>query len=400
MQLLFSTYRNQPFFGLILILLLVLNGNSYAQKSENIKPIKKDSILKKEKTAKHTKREKTIAYNGNDGPFIINDTLLYRISAENKLKKTSTFNKDSITVYVDNADKDSFSISLISDYDEPDYEYDLPEKMIIVSDIEGNFNAFSSFLFSNKVIDKNFNWIYGEGHLVLNGDFVDRGKNVTQVLWLIYKLEQQAEALDGKVHFILGNHEILNFNGDHRYNRGKTIKAAKDISQLESKKDALRFLYSKNSELGKWLSTKNVIEKIGDYIFAHAGLSPETLKYDLDLKDINKQVRKKYYRLGEIKDKTQLFLYSSKGPFWYRGLAREKIKQTELDALLEHFEAKKIIIGHTPVDSISTKYNGKLIMTDVYHSYQKSSGKSFGLLIEKGIEFVVDDTCIRKPLGN
>jgi len=35
------------------------------------------------------------------------------------------------------------------------------------------------------------------------------------------------------------------------------------------------------------LKTKNVIEKVGDYIFVHAGLSPEILEYELSLSEIN-----------------------------------------------------------------------------------------------------------------
>ncbi len=54
--------------------------------------------------------------------------------------------------------------------------YNLPDKIIVISDIEGNFDAFSGFLLNNKVIDNNYNWIFGNGHLLLNGDFVDREK--------------------------------------------------------------------------------------------------------------------------------------------------------------------------------------------------------------------------------
>ncbi|WAC03282.1 hypothetical protein N7U66_06875 [Lacinutrix neustonica] len=60
--------------------------------------------------------------------------------------------------------------------------------MVVISDIEGNYEAFASFLFANKIMDENHNWIFGTGHLVLVGDFVDRGKNVTQVLGLFTSL--------------------------------------------------------------------------------------------------------------------------------------------------------------------------------------------------------------------
>ncbi len=46
-------------------------------------------------------------------------------------------------------------------------------------------------------------------------------------------------------------------------------------------------MYSDKTELGRWLRTKNVIEKIGDYIIVHAGLSLEILDFDLLLYEIN-----------------------------------------------------------------------------------------------------------------
>src|SRR5690606_14672285 len=150
--------------------------------------------------------------------------------------------------------------------------YEMPQRIAVLSDIEGNFNGLSSFLINNHIIDANYNWTFGDGHLVLTGDFVDRGNHVTQVLWLIYKLEMQAEKQGGKVHLILGNHEIMNFQGNWRYNKRKYIKLAQTISKEKDWDKATRFMYSHHTELGNWLRSKNVIEKIGRYIFVHAGL--------------------------------------------------------------------------------------------------------------------------------
>jgi len=44
-------------------------------------------------------------------------------------------------------------------------------KMLVISDIEGNFAAFRKLLQGNGVIDENFNWTFGNGQLVLTGDF-------------------------------------------------------------------------------------------------------------------------------------------------------------------------------------------------------------------------------------
>ncbi len=79
-----------------------------------------------------------------------------------------------------------------SDITIPAVEYDDGEPILAVSDIEGNYKAFRDFLIAHDVIDAHLNWQFGKGHLVLLGDFVDRGQSVTQVLWFIYKLEQDA----------------------------------------------------------------------------------------------------------------------------------------------------------------------------------------------------------------
>ncbi len=44
---------------------------------------------------------------------------------------------------------------------------------------------------------------------------------MTECLWLIYSLEEKAKAAGGYVHFILGNHEIMNMQGDFRYVQDK-----------------------------------------------------------------------------------------------------------------------------------------------------------------------------------
>ncbi len=73
--------------------------------------------------------------------------------------------------------------------------------------MEGNYGAFKSLLQANGVIDAQMKWQYGDNHIVLVGDMVDRGDELLQVLWLIYKLEQEVKEAGGRVHFIIGYHE-------------------------------------------------------------------------------------------------------------------------------------------------------------------------------------------------
>jgi hypothetical protein len=337
-------------------------------------------------------------FDGIDGPYVVSDKI-YNVNSENKLLTTNISKDDSIQVRVNNKDSDEFYFKIRNEHSIEKSEYEMPEKLIAISDIEGNFNAFSSFLKKNGVIDSNFNWIFQNGHLVLVGDFVDRGNNVTQVLWLIYKLEKQAEKNGGKVHFILGNHEIMNFQGNGGYNQEKYIKVAQEISKREEWEKAIQFMFSDNTELGNWLRTKNVIKKIGNYIFVHAGLHPELLDYQIDLNKINSISRKNWdkdlYRNPKY-DGTANFLIGRLSPIWYRGLVTDykyydKINEVDLNKLLEYYHAENIVIGHTVVRNISTDFNGKVIRIDLKHGMEKNSGFTKGLLIENEIEYIIDD---------
>jgi hypothetical protein len=229
------------------------------------------------------------------------------------------------------------------------------------------------------VIDAGYNWTFGDGHLVLTGDFFDRGDQVTEVLWLIYSLEDKAKAAGGYVHFVLGNHEIMNLSGDLRYLHPKYLQNAALVNE-----DYMGGLYGENSEIGRWLRTKNIVEKVGNILFMHGGISAEMNFIDISLNKINELARPYYPdSTSKYTDPKVEVIYSDWGPFWYRGYYQGKTIATigQIDSTLEKYNVKKIATGHTVIsDTISVLHNGKLINTDVHHA----KGHSEALLIEGG----------------
>lgn len=331
-----------------------------------------------------------------DGPYVIyrnGSTIIKQV-----IKGTNDFacRSDSISGFIEGKlitcnINDSLSfVTIIKDtlvVENPVYE--MPEKLIAISDIEGNFGAFREFLINNKVINSNNQWIYGRGHLVLNGDFFDRGLNVTECLWFVYHLEQEAVKNGGYVHFILGNHEIMNMNDDIRYVRNKYLKNA------ELMDEDYRSFYKQNTELGRWLETKNIVEKIGNYLFLHGGISEELNMLNPAIEDINTKSRNYYYSSKAARqsgDTLVSTVFSSKySPFWYRGYVEETIKEESLDLTLKIFNVNKIVVGHTIVDDVRYFYSKKVIGIDTDHA----EGDTEGLLIENGSEFRVDKTGIK-----
>lgn len=347
--------------------------------------------------------------NGIDGPYIIGNKV-YTVNAENKLTEKNLDRTKLLTIKTGLSEIPEFSVELKNNYPVENEEYEMPEKLIAVSDIEGNFTAFYSLLLSNKVIDKKGNWIFGKGHLILNGDFFDRGSQVTQLLWLIYHLESQALKSGGKVHYILGNHEIMNLYGNASDNDFKYIEAAKRISGQTDWDKAVRYLYSENSELGKWLRSKNIIEKIGDVLFAHGGLNPNHSKEKFTLSDLNETAHSYIGTRplsGKLKNaKDELVVGTLNSPYWDRrlnfdwknrlyflsnGIKAKETTQKELEDILMFYGASKLVIGHSVVEDISSGYEGKVIKIDVEHSENMRSGKTKGLLIEDEEFYKIDD---------
>lgn len=275
---------------------------------------------------------------------------------------------------------DSFSFPLKKKHDiEPDH-YPLADNMLVVSDIEGNFEAFKLILQSARVINEKFEWTYGKGRLVLVGDFFDRGLNVTEVLWLVYKLESEAEAVGGKVHFLLGNHEAMNLCGEYGYVRNKYLENAQLIGE------DYRLWFDNNSELGRWLRTKNVVEKIGKYVFCHAGISPELARSTMTFADLN-QVGRKYLgtSYGLINDSMAQYVFNPNyGILWYRNAAKNKLTIAEMDAALAFVGGERIVVGHTLVPEVTALYDGRLICVDLFHDENQRLDNLQTLLIEEG----------------
>src|SRR5579863_3887269 len=91
------------------------------------------------------------------------------------------------------------------------------ERIVAIGDIHGDLEVFVNLLKTAKLVDNRNNWIGGKTHLVMPGDFIDRGNNSRKVMDLLMSLEPQAQKAGGRVHALLGNHEAANLYGDLRY---------------------------------------------------------------------------------------------------------------------------------------------------------------------------------------
>lgn len=309
----------------------------------------------------------------NDGPYIFlkNDNTLNIKYIDKKQNgnfqaREKDYSRDSLnfgTCYFP-IDSTSFSFPIRTNFKIENNIYNDDNDILAISDLEGNYKTFRDFLIKNKVIDENLKWSFGKGHLVLVGDFVDRGEFVTQLLWFIYKLEQDAEQKGGQVHFIVGNHELKNMHGNYKSASSKYQKIASILGkeQLE--------LYDSNSVIGKWLISKNAIELINGNLFVHGGIHPNIASSNLSLSEINQMIRESYYKVASrepTKNIKELILSAKTGPCWYRGYFKDDLTQDDVNLGLDKFNAKSVIVGHTLQGEVNRQYDGKVIGIDVSH---------------------------------
>lgn len=270
----------------------------------------------------------------------------------------------------------TYSVTLKSKLSDEKAESPKVSKLFVISDIEANFKALKELLINNKITDTEFNWTFGDGHLILTGDFFDRGNQQNEVLWMIYSLEEKAKAAKGYVHFVLGNHEIMNLNGDLRYVNAKYYEHARLLNR------SYLSLYDENTELGRWLRTKNIMERVGPILFMHGGASKFINMMALPLEDINKMARPYYGDTSMQYPNPQVdLLFGDQGPLWYRGyyIGKDKASQSQIDSTLSLYNTKYISTGHTIVsEEIKSYFGGKVFNTDVSHA----KGFSQGILYE------------------
>lgn len=260
-----------------------------------------------------------------------------------------------------------------------------PEKTLVVSDLHGSLDALVAVLRGNKVIDDQLHWIYGKNQLVFLGDALDRGRDDNGIVWLLYKLEQEAEDSGGRLDFLLGNHEDLVLRDDIRYvNEAHLLFTAKaGIPYAE--------LYGADTELGRWIRDSYLALMVGDNLFVHAGLSLKMAQENYKLGEINELVSR--YIGYPTRNRNNMHprnesLFGSEGPLWYRGLVVDSkkyapIQSEDLDKVLDYYNAKRIIVGHSEVDDVEWRYDGRVIAVNVKHRKNYPLDKTAGLLIEK-----------------
>lgn len=256
---------------------------------------------------------------------------------------------------------------------------DKVRRIIAIGDIHGDLNVAKRCFRLAKLIDDNDNWIGGDTVVVQVGDQIDscrpNGKNDCHktrfptdkpedvaVIQFFDFMHVKAQAHGGAVYSLLGNHELMNVQGDFRY----VSKANMDDFNYEGVTDR-RTAFEKGGVMAKHLAcTRQSILVVGSNLFVHAGVLPEMLaklnNLHIDekskLKYINTLVRN--WLLGVLpKNLEEEWISSNDSPFWTRIYGNLKSNTTDNKLCMTSMQVLRLlqlgnmIIGHTPQSDIS-----------------------------------------------
>ncbi len=268
-------------------------------------------------------------------------------------------------------------------------------RILMVGDMHGQLLKLVRLLQAHGVIDEEQNWRWGRGHLVMCGDVMDRGLEVLPLLWLLCKLEQQAQEAGGALHLLLGNHELMVLQRDYRYVNPNLMQRYA-LSGMEYGK-----LFGKGWYLGQWLRSRHAVVRLNGLLISHAGISAETAREGLGIAAINNSIRAAIDKphLTDLEEQ----LLGNTGPLWYRGYLMKNpyyspATELEVDEVLEQYCASHMVVAHTPVDRIKSFFRGCLWAVDL--DIESPAVAAGGLLFEEGKFYVLSSDGGRTVASN
>jgi hypothetical protein len=193
-------------------------------------------------------------------------------------------------------------------------------KVTAVGDLHGSYDKAIRLLQAADLLDEDLRWIGGEQHLVVAGDFIDRGPGDRPLMDFFRRLQPESEAAGGRVHILLGNHEVMNLMRDLRYVNPEAHQFWADDEKKADRRAAWRIFsssatanangtrskadfeekfppgyfarlqsFNPEGEYGQWLLGLPATVKINDVVFLHGGMTVESAALGVD--EINQRLQ-------------------------------------------------------------------------------------------------------------
>lgn len=292
------------------------------------------------------------------------------------------------------------------EFKRPPWRHAAAKRLVAIGDVHGDLDAMLQSLRAAKLINKDRAWIGGTTVLVQTGDLLDRGENEQEIIDLLDRIRLEAKLQGGDVLEVIGNHELMNVQGDLRYVTKKGFEDFEDIQGLRKNTSKLRMFpshtharraaFQPGGPYAKRLSAHNVIVQVGQNIFAHGGVLPEHVSYGVD--KINDEMHAWMNGSGPLPQ----YVSSPRSPMWTRVYGTEVLdKHTCAIAaqVLKSLGATRMFVGHTVQPEGITSACGGIIWRIDVGMAKHYGGKPAAVVLDIGTEpkIVVAKTDESKP---
>lgn len=147
-----------------------------------------------------------------------------------------------------------------------------PAGVVAIGDLQGDVTALDAIARANGLVDPQGRWRGGQQHLVVCGDLIGGHDDGLLCARYVMRLQREARRCGGMVHALLGNHDLVAARGETtKWTRGER-RRYRQTPQPGAPSAKAGDAYRGDSELARWLRSRNAIVRIGDSLFVHAGL--------------------------------------------------------------------------------------------------------------------------------
>lgn len=301
-------------------------------------------------------------------------------------------------------------------------------RIIVIGDIHGDWDMTLKSLKIAKLIDEHDHnkWIGGDTVVVQVGDQVDRCRytgipcnqqsatepdegNDWKILQYFTKLHHQAQKVGGAVYSLMGNHELMNVNGDFRYVSYRGLREFDNYKYLDKEGNehvitdgyqARKWAFAPGNPISEFLAcTRQMALIIGSNLFVHAGILP-SIAEKYSVQQLNELMS--LYLFNTLNNSHQyddIFISSEQSPLWNRvfgNIGMQKYNKnsehsnlddpvSNCDSLLKPLKEKygvdNIFVGHTPLNGIGSACNGKVWFADygasaAFNKFNKTNSRT------------------------
>jgi hypothetical protein len=258
--------------------------------------------------------------------------------------------------------------------DGPSAGWPAQRRVVAIGDLHSDIASARKAFRLAGATDETDAWVGGDLTVVQLGDMIGRSDDERQVLDFLFDVRQKAELGGGKVHLLVGNHEVMGARVDNQAVGLNPFPGYDDLLGLNLADPRLQILPEHQRKRGAALMSGGIyarrfaqlptVLQLGQTVFVHGGVVPRWAQYGLDR--INAEVS--HWLLGDNPEPdASLGVDDGDRVMWTRQFSSnvDAADCAGLDQSLAILGAKRMIVAHTVQTTITGYCNGKVWAVDV-----------------------------------